>query len=149
MRQITAVTGVIGADIHCIGLKILEHALRSAGIKVASLGITVTQKEFIEAAIETRADAILVSSLYGQAEMDAKGLREDCVEAGIGDILLYIGGNLNVGIRKWEDTEATFKALGFDRVFPPLSTPQQAIDALRSDVLRAHAKAGSDSEGKE
>ncbi len=142
MDQITVVSGVIGADIHCIGLRILEHALRSAGVKVVSLGITVTQKEYIEAAIESKADAIFVSSLYGQAELDARGLRENCVEAGIGDILLYIGGNLSVGIQKWEDVESKFLQMGFDRVFPPLTTPQQAIEALRKDMAARAEKVG-------
>lgn len=46
-------TGVIGADVHTIGIKILEYALSKAGFQVASLGVQTSQEEFIEAAVET------------------------------------------------------------------------------------------------
>jgi methylaspartate mutase sigma subunit len=64
----TVVTGVIGEDVHVIGIRILEYALGEAGFKVVPLGSQVTQKEFINAAMETNADAIMVSSLSGHAE---------------------------------------------------------------------------------
>ena len=93
----TLVLGVIGADVHAVGNKILEHAFTEAGYKVVNLGVMVSQDEFIKAAIETNADAIMVSSLYGQGELDCQGMREKCIEAGIGDIPLFCGGNLVVG----------------------------------------------------
>ncbi len=57
----------------------------------------VSQDEYIDAAIETGADAIVVSSIYGHGDIDCRGLRERCIERGIGDILLYVGGNLVAG----------------------------------------------------
>ena len=75
MESKTVVLGVIGADVHAVGNKILEIALTEAGFHVVNLGVLVSQKEFVEAALETNADAILVSSLYGHAEIDARGLR--------------------------------------------------------------------------
>ena len=96
-EEITVVMGVIGADVHAIGNKILEYAFREAGFNVVNLGVMVSQIEFVEAALETAADAILVSSLYGHGEMDCQGLRELCIEMGLGEILLYVGGNLVIG----------------------------------------------------
>ena len=61
----TLVTGVIGEDVHIVGIRILEHALRNEGYTVAALGAQTSQEEFINAARETNADAILVSSLSG------------------------------------------------------------------------------------
>ena len=84
----TLVLGVIGADVHAVGNKILDHAFTEAGYKVVNLGVMVSQDEFIKAAIETNADAIMVSSLYGQGELDCQGLREKCVEAGLSQIPL-------------------------------------------------------------
>ncbi len=78
----TLVTGVIGSDTHIVGNRILAMALEEAGYKVVSLGALTPAEEFIAAAIETNADAILVSSLYGQGELDCRGFRELCVEAG-------------------------------------------------------------------
>ena len=128
------VIGVIGADVHAVGNKILEIAFKQAGYNVVNLGITVSQDEFVKAAIETNADAILVSSLYGHGELDCPGLRDKCVEAGIGDILMYVGGNLVVGKQDFADVEKRFKAMGFDRVYAPGTRPEVSIADLRKDL---------------
>lgn len=62
-RKTTIVLGVIGGDVHVVGNHILAHALTEAGFDVMNLGIMVSQEELIGAAIETRADAILIGSL--------------------------------------------------------------------------------------
>ena len=130
----TLVIGVIGADVHAVGNKILEIAFKQAGYNVVNLGITVSQDEFVKAAIETNADAILVSSLYGHGELDCPGLRDKCVEAGIGGILMYVGGNLVVGKQDFADVEKRFKAMGFDRVYAPGTRPEVSIADLRKDL---------------
>jgi methylaspartate mutase sigma subunit len=135
----TLVTGVVGDDVHVTGIRILEHALRDAGFKVASLGIQVSQEEFVKAAIETEADAILVSSLGGHAKMLAEGLREKCVEAGLKNILLYIGGMLAIG-EPWEETEKTFRGYGFDRAYPPSTLPGPVIADLEADIAAKRKK---------
>ena len=84
-------------------------------------------------AIETNADAILVSSLYGQGELDCKGFRDLCVEAGLGEILIYVGGNLVVGKQPWPEVEQRFLAMGFDRAFPPGTRTDAVIDSLNRD----------------
>ncbi|MEO0277977.1 MAG: methylaspartate mutase subunit S [candidate division WOR-3 bacterium] len=132
----TLITGVIGEDVHIIGIRIVEHALREAGFKVVSLGAQVSQKEFIEAAIENNADAILVSSLCGHAGILVEGMRERCKEAGLNDILLYLGGQLVIGEQEWEETERFFKALGFDRVYPPEVQLSKVIEDLENDIRR-------------
>ncbi|MEG1525894.1 MAG: methylaspartate mutase subunit S, partial [Clostridia bacterium] len=116
MAKNTVVLGVIGADVHAVGNKILEYAYRQAGMDVINLGVMVSQEEYIQAAIETDARAIAVSSLYGHGEIDCRGMREKCDEAGLKDVLLYVGGNLMVG--KTDPCEVTTKFLkmGYDRV---------------------------------
>ncbi len=134
-RSPTVVVGVL-RDIHNLGIMVLRHALESAGFKVVNAGAMLTAEEFINAAIETDATAILVSSSYGHAAMDAEGFRERCVEAGLEDILLYIGGNLAVTRHKqrWEDIEAAFKAMGFDRVYNQETRPAQVTEDLKRDL---------------
>ncbi len=134
MKTPTLVMGVIGMDVHAVGNKILERAFSEAGFNVVNLGVMVSQEEFIHAAIETAADVILVSSLYGHAELDCRGLREKCLEAGIGKILLYVGGNLVVGKAEFGQVEETFKRMGFDRVYPPGTMPETAIADLARDL---------------
>ncbi len=119
MDKKVIVTGVIGADVHAVGNKILTYALEEAGFKMINLGVMVSQEEFIEAAVETNADAILVSSLYGHGEIDCYGLRDKCDEAGLKDIPLLAGGNLVVGKQDFEEVEKRFMAMGFTKVYPP------------------------------
>src|SRR5262249_45196943 len=70
MERGTIVTGVIGADTHIVGNRIISLALEADGFRVISLGALTPAEEFIKAAVETAADAILVSSLYGHGELD-------------------------------------------------------------------------------
>ena len=130
----TVITGTVGVDAHVIGTKIISKILREAGFKVVALGAQTAAEEFIKAAQETAADAMMMTSLYGMAEMDLQGFRDKCVEAGIGDILLQIGGILGVGKRDFAEDEKTFKALGFDRVYPPESPVVPAIIDLCNDL---------------
>ena len=129
----TIVTGVIGADTHIVGNRILSMALEKAGFKVVALGALTPAPEFVKAAIETAADAILVSSLYGQGELDCRGFRELCVEAGLEKILLYVGGNLIVGKHPWPDVEKIFLDMGFDRAAAPGTRAETVIDWLNRD----------------
>ena len=106
------IIGVIGADVH-------------------ALGVMVSQEEYIAAAIEANADAIVVSSLYGQGELDCRGMREKCDEAGLKGIPLLVGGNIVIGKQTFEDVEKRFREMGFDRAFPPNTPPETTIEALR------------------
>lgn len=134
MNNKKIVLGVIGADVHAVGNKILAYAFDKAGFKVINLGVMVSQEEYIKAAIETGADAILVSSLYGHGELDCRGLREKCEESGIGDILLYVGGNLVVGKTPFEVVKKKFIDMGFNRVYPPGTLPDVSINDLKNDL---------------
>ena len=128
------VIGVIGADVHAVGISILQHAFEEAGFEVVNLGVMVSQEEYIAAAIETNADAILVSSRYGHGELDCRGLRDKCDESGLKDILLYVGGNIVVGKQPFDEVEKRFKAMGFDRVFGPGTAPETTVAALYEDL---------------
>jgi methylaspartate mutase sigma subunit len=140
-RGQTLVTGVIGSDTHIVGNRILSMALEEAGFKVVTLGALTPAADFIKAAVETAADAILVSSLYGQGELDCRGFRDLCIEAGLEDILIYVGGNLVVGKQDWGEVERRFLEMGFDRVFPPNTRGGEVIDILDRDfAARAEGK---------
>jgi len=129
-RKKTLIIGVIGADVHAVGNKILYHAFTEAGFNVVNLGVMVSQEEYIAAAIEANADAIVISSLYGQGELDCRGMREKCDEAGLKGIPLLVGGNIVIGKQSFDEVEQRFRAMGFDRAFPPGSAPEATIEAL-------------------
>jgi methylaspartate mutase sigma subunit len=134
---ITIVLGVIGADCHSVGNKILDAFFSDAGFHVVNIGVMASQDEFIDAAIESNAKAILVSSLYGHGELDCAGLRERCIERGLDPMVLYAGGNLVIGRQPFPEIEAKFKGMGFDRVFPPAVELPDVATILRADVHEA------------
>ncbi|MDR3209872.1 MAG: methylaspartate mutase subunit S, partial [Oscillospiraceae bacterium] len=134
VKQPTVITGTVGVDAHVIGTKVISKVLREAGFKVVALGAQTSPEEFIKAAQETAADAMLMTSLYGMAEMDLQGFRDKCVEAGVGEILLYIGGILGVGKHEFSGDEVKFKKLGFDRVYPPDADVGTSVRNLFDDL---------------
>jgi methylaspartate mutase sigma subunit len=142
----TVVLGVLGVDAHVVGNKIMAHALEDAGFRVVNIGIFSSQEDFIRAAIESAADAILVGSLCGHGEMECRNFRHNCVEAGIGEIHLVAGGNLVIGRLPWPEVEKAFLAMGFNRVYPPGISPRQVVEDLQKD-LDSRQRQGAGSRG--
>jgi len=137
MNPQNIVLGVIGADCHSVGNKILDAYFTKAGFNVTNLGVMVSQDEFIDAAVETDAAAILVSSLYGHGEIDCEGLRAKCIERGLDRILLYVGGNLVVGKTPYAEVEKKFLDMGFNRVFRPQCDLAEVVKILKTDIAKA------------
>ena len=140
MNTPTVILGVIGSDCHAVGNKIIENALAREGIQVVNLGVMVSQDEFIDAAIETGARAILVSSIYGHGEIDCDGLRGRCLERGLDRVVLYVGGNLVIGKRDFTEVESVFLEMGYDRVFPATVDLNQVANLLKYDIASRYSQ---------
>ena len=112
-RQPVIVLGTIGHDAHIVGSSVLRLAFEEAGFSVVFLGAVVPPEEFIAAAKESAADAILVSSMYGMGRIDCADFGDKCQEAGLGNVKLYLGGILVTDPEQWPETEALFKGYGF------------------------------------
>jgi len=140
MNTKTVVLGVIGSDCHAVGNKIIEHALTREGFNVINIGVMVSQDEFIDAAIETGANAILVSSIYGHGEIDCDGLRGRCLERGLDRVVLYVGGNLVIGKRDFTEVESVFLDMGYDRVFPATVDLNQVANLLKYDIASRYSQ---------
>lgn len=134
MKNKKVVIGVIGSDCHTVGNKIIHHKLQENGFDVINIGILSPQIDFINAALETNADAIIVSSIYGYGELDCQGMREKCKEYGLENILLYVGGNIGTGNEGWSDIEKRFKKIGFNRIYKPGTTIEVTIEDLKKDL---------------
>lgn len=134
MEKKKIVIGVIGSDCHTKGNKIIHHKLEESGFEVINIGVLSPQIEFINAALETNADAIIVSSIYGYGELDCQGMREKCNEYKLKDILLYIGGNIGTGNEEWEKIEKRFKNMGFNRIYKPGTPIEETIKDLKKDL---------------
>ncbi len=127
----TIVIGVIGADVHAVGNKIIEYVLKNNGYNVVNIGVLSSQEDFINAAIETKADLILVSSLYGQGEIDCRGMRDKCIEAGIGDIPMMVGGNIVVGKQNFDEVRERFLKMGFNYAYAPGTPIEKTLPDIK------------------
>ena len=79
------------------------------------------------------------SSLYGHGEIDCDGFRRRCTERGLGDILLYLGGNLVVGKASHEAVMKKFAAMGFDGVFTAADDLDEVAARLKADLEKRGA----------
>ncbi len=134
-RKGVVITGILN-DIHHLGIWFVEKVLEREGYKVVRLGTMLAQEDFIKAAIETAADAVFASCSNGHAEFDCQGLREGFVEAGLPNILLYLGGALSVQPKPWKELESLFLGMGFDRIAPPGTKPEEVIKWLEEDLRK-------------
>ncbi len=111
------VTGVVGNDIHVVANRLIELSLNARGYEVFNLGVNTYLEEFFDAAVETGADVLMISSLNGEAEgwsREVKLLKAKYKN--LDDIIMMIGGNLVVGTGSAEDIIPRYKNYGFDIV---------------------------------
>ena len=111
------VTGVVGNDIHVVANRLIELSLNARGYEVFNLGVNTYLEEFFDAAVETGADVLMISSLNGEAEgwsREVKLLKAKYKN--LDNIIMMIGGNLVVGTGNAEDIVPRYKNYGFDIV---------------------------------
>ena len=128
------VLGVVGHDIHVVANRILAIGLAENGFRPYNLGISNEVDDFADAALETGARAVLVSSVNGEGEAACAGIGDRFAAAGLAGVLLYAGGNLVVGDRPSAEVERLFTSYGFDRVFHRSNSFAPVFDALRRDL---------------
>ena len=133
------VIGVIGDDIHVVGNRIMQLALEESGFEVFNLRTRNRPEHFCQAALETNAHAVFVSSLNGEGEYWCSDFRKRFDEMGLSDILLYVGGNVVVGSRPAEEVERVFREYGFDRVYHHKPDLSLAIADLQKDLRHGAA----------
>jgi methylaspartate mutase sigma subunit len=135
------VLGVIGNDIHVVALRLLDIALREAGIATSNIGVNRFLDDFLDEAERFGADAILMSSNNGEAALWCGNIRAEAKRRGMGHLLLYIGGTLEIGIGSDEAVERKFLAMGFDRVYSRRGLPGEVAEQVLADLAaRVNAK---------
>jgi methylaspartate mutase sigma subunit len=138
MSRARVVIGVIGDDIHVVGNRIMQLALEESGFAVFNLRTRNRPEHFCQAALETNAHAVFVSSLNGEGEYWCADFRRRFTDVGLEHILLYVGGNIIVGKRPQDEVVALFKQYGFDRVYHQQPDISVAIADLLEDL--SHGK---------
>ncbi|MBN1922620.1 MAG: cobalamin-dependent protein [Anaerolineae bacterium] len=114
---LTVVAGTVGEDEHSVGLReildIKHGGIEKYGVKYHYLGTSVPVSKLIDAAIETGAHAILISTIISHNDVHRAQMRklaDLCVERGIRDRMILIAGGTQVNREMAAETglDATF-----------------------------------------
>ena len=102
-QPLFVVAATVGEDEHSVGLKetldIKHGGIEKFGIKYLYLGTSCPLSKLVDAAIETHAQAILASTIITHDDIHIKNMRklhDLCVEKGIRDRIILIGGGTQV-----------------------------------------------------
>jgi D-ornithine 4,5-aminomutase subunit beta len=97
------VAGTVGNDEHSVGIReildIKHGGIEKFGFKYTYLGTSIPPEKFIDAAIETGADAILVSTIITHNEVHVDNMTKIAqlaVEKGVRDKVIIISGGTQI-----------------------------------------------------
>jgi D-ornithine 4,5-aminomutase subunit beta len=97
------VAGTVGEDEHSVGLReiidIKHGGIEKFGFECIYLGTSVALSKLVDAAIETSADAILISTIISHDDVhykNMKKLHDICVEKGVRERLILVAGGTQV-----------------------------------------------------
>jgi methylmalonyl-CoA mutase C-terminal domain/subunit len=127
-RRIKVVLAKPGLDGHDQGAKVVARALMDAGFEVVYTGLRQTPEAIARVALDEDAGVIALSSMAGSHLPICRKLKPLLEQAGLGDRLWIIGGNLPA-----QDHDA-LRALGFKGIFPSSSKLDDIIDYIRKNA---------------
>jgi methylmalonyl-CoA mutase C-terminal domain/subunit len=110
-RRIKVLLAKPGLDGHDQGAKVVARAMIDAGFDVRYTGLRQSPEQVRDAALAHGADVIALSSMAGAHLAFCERLAPLLEQAGLGDKLWLIGGNLPAA------DHAALRALGFAGVF--------------------------------
>lgn len=102
-QPLTIIGATVGQDEHSVGMReiidIKHGGIEGFGIQCHYLGTSVSIEKIVDAAIETAADAILISTIITHAEIhriNMRKLNDLCQEKGIRDKVILVAGGTQV-----------------------------------------------------
>lgn len=135
-RRTRVLLAKLGLDAHTIGVTVVAHALRDAGMEVIYSGLKQTPEMVANAAIQEDVDVIGVSSLSAAHMHHFPKVIEILRERGAGDKLIICGG-----VIPEEDAETLCKA-GVDRVFTMGTKTAEIVAYIEERMAERDAAAG-------
>ena len=125
VRPLRVLLAKLGLDTHTVGITVVAHALREAGMEVIFTGLKQTPEAVARAAIQEDVDVIGISSLSAGHTRSLPRLARLLREQGAGEKLLLAGG-----VIPQEDLPLLHEA-GFARVFTMGSDTREIVGYLR------------------
>ena len=127
-RRIRVLIAKPGLDGHDRGAKVVERALRDAGMEVIYTGLRQTPEMIVEAAIQEDVDCIGLSILSNAHLSLFPKIVARLKAEGRDDILLVAGGIIPA------DDIPALHDLGFRGIFGPGSSTQDIIKFIRAET---------------
>jgi methylmalonyl-CoA mutase C-terminal domain/subunit len=117
-----------GLDGHDQGAKVVARALMDAGMEVIYTGLRQTPEAVARIAQDEDADVIALSSMAGSHLPFCERLKPLLEQAGLGERLWVIGGNLP------RQDHARLRELGFKGIFPSSSRLADIVQFVREQA---------------
>jgi len=124
-RPLRVLLAKLGMDTHTVGITIIGHALREAGMEVIFTGLKQTPEMVCAAAIQEDVDVVGISTLSAGHTRSLPKLARLLREAGAGDKLLVAGGVVP------EEDKAFLLEAGVDRIFTMGSDTRDIVTYLK------------------
>jgi methylmalonyl-CoA mutase, C-terminal domain len=128
MKRIKVVLAKPGLDGHDQGAKVVARAMMDAGFEVIYTGLRQTPEAIARIALDEDADVIALSSMAGSHLPVCRKLAPLLEDAGLGDKLWVIGGNLP------ERDHDALRALGFKGIFPSSSRLEDIVNFIQANA---------------
>ncbi len=125
-RPLRVLLAKLGLDTHTVGLTVVAHALRDAGMEVIFTGLKQTPEAVASAAIQEDVDVVGISSLSAGHTRSLPRLARLLREQGGGEKLLVAGGVIPP-----EDLPLLQEA-GYARVFTMGTDTREIVAYLRA-----------------
>ena len=126
VRPLRVLLAKLGLDTHTVGVTVIAHALREAGMEVVFTGLKQTPEMVAGAAIEEDVDVVGVSSLSAAHMRHLPRLAALLREQGGGDKLLIAGGVVP------EEDIPVLQAAGVAKVFTMGADTREIVAYLRA-----------------
>ncbi len=140
-RKLVVLGACTGYDAHTVGIDAImnmkgfagDYGLeRYEGLDAVNLGAQVLNEELLKKAIESNADAVLVSKIVTQHNIhiqDMKDLIEKADKLGLRDKIVFVGGGPRI-------THQMALECGFDAGFGVSTTPSEVASYIVEELIR-------------
>ena len=126
VRRLRILLAKLGLDTHTVGVTVVAHALREAGMEVIFTGLKQTPEMVASAAIQEDVDVVGISTLSAGHTRSLPRLAQLLREHGAGDKLLIAGGVIP------EEDRPLLEAAGVTRVFTMGTATREIVRYLQA-----------------
>lgn len=137
-RRIRVLIAKPGLDGHDRGAKVIARGLRDAGYEVIYTGLHRSPTQIVAAARDEDVDVVGLSILSGAHNSLVPAVLSGLKEAGLGDVLVLVGGIIPAS-----DAEA-LKTSGVGKVFTPGSQISEVVSFIEQNVRSLGLPGASD-----